>query len=103
MTRRKGMDRRQFVTTAGAAAAAPAVVTNCRRSIPFRLVMDLPSIDERDVRLESGVGGQVPDSRLRAPESFQIVYITLMATWVAFCLPAVAHVVLARKYSTPSW
>src|SRR5216117_1307630 len=92
ITRRKGMDRLQFVTTAGAAAAAvalgptilikrpqkslkimkwlhcmilsdfcgrlirmvgpsataaaaaPAVVTNCSRSIPFRLVMDLPSM-----------------------------------------------------------
>src|SRR5712664_1840556 len=46
---------------ATAAAAAPAVVTNCRRSIPFRLVMDLPSIhlsrksrrsDEASPRLE---------------------------------------------------
>src|SRR5437867_598592 len=30
--------------SASAAAAAPVVVTNWRRSIPFRLVMDLPSV-----------------------------------------------------------
>src|SRR6266568_3097096 len=52
--------------SATAAAAAPAVVTNCRRSIPFRLVMDLPSVQNEMRCLVSGawcLGIQTPDTR----------------------------------------
>src|SRR6266487_4371351 len=90
--------------SATAAAAAPVVVTNSRRPIPFRLVMDLPSIQNEMRCLVSGawcLGIRLPDTRHQTPDTHQIVYITLRAYWSAVRIP-VLHRVTARKYSSPS-
>src|SRR6266566_4058512 len=58
--------------SATAAAAAPVVVTNSRRSIPFRLVMDLPSIQNEMRCLVSGawcLGIRLPDTRHQTPDT----------------------------------
>ncbi len=87
---------------AAAAAAAPVVLTNSRRSIPFFLVMDLPSVhSERRLAAKRDCFAA---SRERARQN---VYITLSATWVASRLnvapPTVGrHVVFALSSSSPS-
>src|SRR6266704_2806377 len=66
-----------------AAAAAPVVVTNCRRSIPFRLVMDLPSIHF----IRKATRGEADDAPPRARKALQSVYSTLRAYWSAVPKP----------------
>src|ERR1041384_7715052 len=44
--------------SAAAATAAPVVVTNSRRSMPFRFVMDLPSVGSKKGCQVSGAGCQ---------------------------------------------
>src|SRR5882762_4602593 len=83
---------------ATAAAAALVLVTNCRRSIPFRLPMDLPSSLEM-------TGSTAERTTLRreplVPGLDQIVYCVLSAIWDAFLLP-LFQVVFAPKYSSPT-